>query len=96
MAHAGDWLSITQAEEYGKNDPPDMKPSFLGTNDITHFLCDVLYRQGGKVKADRVEPTGLTAQYLHPHHLTAQGSSRMVLGEGFHVEAESTTVRPVF
>ena len=96
MAHAGDWLSITQAEEYGKNDPPDMKPSFLGTNDITHFLCDVLYRKGGKVKADRVEPTGLTAQYLHPHHLTAQGSSMMVLGEGFHVEAESTTVRPVF
>ena len=95
MAHAGDWLSIDQVERFGRNDPPDMVPSMMGTNDITSFLAKCLYRQGGKLKNDRVDPPGIESHYLHPHHLTAVGTKLMVIEEGYHVETQATTVRPV-
>ena len=95
MAHAADQESIEQAEEHGGSDPPDMRPSLLLRKDILPFGCEVLFRKGGRVKADRVEAPGLKAYYLGPHHLTPKGSRLLYLGRTYHVETDSATVRPV-
>ena len=95
MAHSADWLSCDQWELYGDNDPSDLRPPLISMDAMAPFLSEALCRQGGKLKADRVEPTALRAYFLGPHHLTSQGTKLMILADTYHPIVESTTVRPV-